>query len=44
VITIEKLAALYLARRVRGRLRSARDVERILGRALAPFPPRRAGR
>jgi integrase len=36
-ITIEKLAALYLARSVRGRLRSARDVERILGRALAPL-------
>jgi integrase len=36
-ITIEKLIALYLARRVRGRLRSAPVMERILERVLAPL-------
>ena len=36
-ISLEKLMDLYLARRVSGRLRSARDVERILGRVLAPL-------
>ena len=36
-ISLEKLTDLYLARCVRGQLRSARDVERILGRVLAPL-------
>ena len=36
-ISLEKLTDLYLTRCVRGQLRSARDVERILGRVLAPL-------
>ena len=36
-ITIEKLVAIYLAGQVKGRLRSAHDVERILGRVLRPL-------
>jgi integrase len=36
-LTVEKLLALYVRRRVTGRLRTAADIERRLKRALAPI-------
>jgi len=36
-LTLEKLIALYVRRRVAGRLRTAADIERRLNRALAPI-------
>ena len=41
-LTIEKLIALYVRRRVAGRLRTAADIERRLNRALAPILDRHA--
>ena len=41
-LTIEKLIALYVRRRVAGRLRTAADIERRLNRALAPILNRHA--
>ena len=42
-LTIEKLIALYIRRRVAGRLRTAAEIERRLNRALAPILNRYAG-
>jgi integrase len=41
-LTVEKLIALYVRRRVAGRLRTAVDIERRLNRALAPILHRHA--
>jgi integrase len=41
-LTVEKLIALYVRRRVAGRLRTATDIERRLNRALAPIRARHA--
>lgn len=41
-LTVEKLIALYVRRRVAGRLRTADDIERRLNRALAPILHRHA--
>ncbi len=41
-LTVEKLIALYVRRRVPGRLRTADDIERRLNRALAPILDRHA--
>ena len=42
-MTLGKLIELYLARRVRGRLRSALEIERILNRVLEPLADMPAG-
>src|SRR5262245_38958839 len=42
-LTVEGLIALYIRRRVAGRLRTAADIERRLKRALAPMLARHAG-
>lgn len=41
-ITVEKLIELYVRRRVRGRLRTAKEIESRLNRALAPVMQRHA--
>ena len=42
-LTVEQLVELYLRRAVTGRLRTAREIERRLKRALAPVMQRHAG-